>query len=248
MTSEAANWYSLSVLLPNQTPTDTGCSGLAVRAQAKTDFTSVSDFSSCPLLPGSLYRSQKRTRLSLPNVATTSLTYFSSRSQVLESLTTLTLGLCTQPELCTPGTGAGCLPTLGLSFQQSSKITSSGRILCLAAMSRNWSTRFLKPSGSACQARSCRNTRNVFMPRSAAQPSSRSMVFGSNVSACHISSWLIAVLGMKLQPTSHGCFLYHALACSALHRAGSWAYSAGGNSRATATRGVENRMRICGSD
>jgi len=30
-----------------------------------------------------------------------------------------------------------------------------------------------------------------------------SMVRGSNVTACHISSWLIAVLGMKLLPTSH---------------------------------------------
>jgi len=41
-------------------------------------------------------------------------------------------------------------------------------------------------------------------PSDWAQPSSRSMVSGSKVSACHISSSLMAVLGMKLQPTSQG--------------------------------------------
>ena len=44
--------------------------------------------------------------------------------------------------------------------------------------------------------RSWRNTRMVFIPRDSAQPSSRSMRLGSKVSACHISSWLIAVAGM----------------------------------------------------
>ncbi len=32
---------------------------------------------------------------------------------------------------------------------------------------------------------------------SSAQPSSRSIVTGSKVSACHISNWLIAVLGIN---------------------------------------------------
>src|SRR3954468_2278912 len=49
-------------------------------------------------------------------------------------------------------------------------------------------------------------------PRPSAQPSSRSIVGRSNVLACHISSWLIAVLGAKLQPTSQGCSLAHAWA------------------------------------
>src|SRR5712672_1516809 len=40
------------------------------------------------------------------------------------------------------------------------------------------------------------------------------MVGRSNVSACHISSWLMAVLGMKLAPTSQGCLAYQALAFS----------------------------------
>ena len=38
----------------------------------------------------------------------------------------------------------------------------------------------------------------LFMPMPSAHPSSRSIVLASNVSACHISSWLMAVLGRKL--------------------------------------------------
>ena len=44
------------------------------------------------------------------------------------------------------------------------------------------------------------------------------MVGMSNVSACHISSWLTAVLGMKLHPTNHGCPRAHAAARSGVHR------------------------------
>ena len=51
-----------------------------------------------------------------------------------------------------------------------------------------------------------------------AQPSSRSIVSGSNVSACHISNWLIAVLGEKLHPTSHGCRVCQSFACSGVQR------------------------------
>src|SRR3954470_9505204 len=42
------------------------------------------------------------------------------------------------------------------------------------------------------------------MPSPAAQPSSRLRVRGSKVCSCHISSWLIALLGMKLHPAIHG--------------------------------------------
>src|SRR6266436_3637203 len=57
----------------------------------------------------------------------------------------------------------------------------------------------------------------VFIPRRWAQPNSRSMVAASNVSACHISSSLIAVLGRKLLPTSQGCDEYQRDALSAGH-------------------------------
>jgi hypothetical protein len=57
------------------------------------------------------------------------------------------------------------------------------------------------------------------MPMLSANPSSRSMVAGSNVSACHISSWLMAVLGMKLHPTGQGCPRYQSLALAADQRA-----------------------------
>ena len=40
------------------------------------------------------------------------------------------------------------------------------------------------------------------------------------MSACHISSWLIAVLGMKLQPTSHPRFWYHSLARASVKQRG----------------------------
>jgi hypothetical protein len=48
----------------------------------------------------------------------------------------------------------------------------------------------------------------VFMPSPAAQPSSRSMRSVSEVSACHISSWLMALAGMKLAPRMRGCAAY----------------------------------------
>src|SRR5690242_5454871 len=86
---------------------------------------------------------------------------------------------------------------------------------CLSAMERNWAMRFLNPCGSCFQATLCRNTRIVLNPMLSAQPNSRSMVVGSNVSACHISSWLIAVLGTKLAPVIHLCWLYHCVAFSA---------------------------------
>src|SRR5664279_3246041 len=71
---------------------------------------------------------------------------------------------------------------------------------------------------------SCRNTRTEVNPSDCAQPSSRSIVFGSQVSACQNSSWLMAVLGVKLQPTSQGCLAYQALAWSGVQ----WARGAPG--------------------
>src|SRR6187402_1149883 len=43
------------------------------------------------------------------------------------------------------------------------------------------------------------------------------MVTVSNVSACHISSWLMAVLGMKSLPRSQPQAVYHSFAFSFVH-------------------------------
>src|SRR5687768_6037968 len=51
-------------------------------------------------------------------------------------------------------------------------------------------------------------------PMDSAQPNSRLMVVVSKVSACHISNWLIAVLGIKLAPRSQPTLAYHCLASS----------------------------------
>src|ERR1035438_10507046 len=78
--------------------------------------------------------------------------------------------------------------------------------------------RFRKPFESCCHSKFCRKTRTLVKPSPSAQPNSRSIVTGSNESACHISSWLIAVLGMKLQPTSQRWFCCQALAFSSDQR------------------------------
>ena len=62
--------------------------------------------------------------------------------------------------------------------------------------------RFSNAFGSCSQTRLCRNTRIVFIPMLSAHPSSRSIVVGSYVSACHISNSLIAVEGKKFAPTT----------------------------------------------
>jgi hypothetical protein len=125
-----------------------------------------------------------------------------------------------QRELCTPGTGGRWGPGSGNGSQQESNSTSIGRIRCRAAIPRKASTRCTKPAASCSQSRSWRNTRIVFMPSSAAQPSSWSITTGAKVSACHISSWLAAVEGTKLAPTSQGCCRYHSSARASGQRCG----------------------------
>ena len=49
--------------------------------------------------------------------------------------------------------------------------------------------------GGCGQSADSGKTRIVFIPIASAQFSSLSIQIGSNVSACHISSWLIAVAG-----------------------------------------------------
>src|SRR5688572_10570496 len=79
-----------------------------------------------------------------------------------------------------------------------------------------------KPCGSCSYARSCRNTRIELNPSPLAQPSSRSIVGRSKVSACHISSWLMAVEGLKFAPASQGFFAYHSFARWADHCCWAW--------------------------
>jgi hypothetical protein len=64
-----------------------------------------------------------------------------------------------------------------------------------AAVSRNVVKRWRKPSGSWRHATYWRKQRMVLNPSPAAQPSSRSAVAGSKLSACHHSVVLAAELG-----------------------------------------------------
>ena len=198
-----------------QMPELSGCSGLISRAQAKTLRTSGREAVRLPELPGSLYRSQNRMRLSLRKADSTSCTYGLSLLKVAESREAGSPGSCIQPELWMPLFGAGCRPAWGSLFQQSSKNTKMVWMWCFSEMARYSFTLFLKPAGSCCHARLCRNTRMVLNPMPSAQPSSRSMVVGSKVAACHISSWLMAVLGAKLAPLIQGCARYQAWALAA---------------------------------
>src|ERR1700728_4706013 len=84
-------------------------------------------------------------------------------------------------------------------------------------MDRKVSILCSNPLASCSQSRLCKKTRIVFMPMPSAHPSSRSMVVGSKVSVCHISSSLMAFDGRKLDPTSQGCWVYHALASLSVH-------------------------------
>ena len=56
--------------------------------------------------------------------------------------------------------------------------------------------RFLKPSGSSFHTRSCRKTRIVFIPRPSAQPKFLVDLSGVEALTCHISSSLIASVGI----------------------------------------------------
>ena len=87
-------------------------------------------------------------------------------------------GLCTQPELCTPGMGGCCGPRCGLGSQQESKSTSMRLDVVLRwAMSEELvKALFEALRGPASQSWSCRKTRMVFMPMDSPRPSSRSLV------------------------------------------------------------------------
>src|SRR5471032_860604 len=106
-------------------PAVIGCEGLASRAQANTARRSGTAASMYPEFEGSLKRSQARTRGSLPNAVSTPFVYDSSPAQVRESKRRRVPGARTQPELRTPGFGAGCGPGFALSFQQESNRTKT---------------------------------------------------------------------------------------------------------------------------
>lgn len=67
------------------------------------------------------------------------------------------------------------------------------------AIWRNVFIGFKKPVESCTYNRSCRYTRAVFIPIESAHPNSRLMAVVSKVAACHISSWLMAVLGKPIR-------------------------------------------------
>ncbi len=129
---------------------------------------------------------------------------------------------------------------------------------CPAARSSTWSTRSRNRSPSTSHSRSCRNSRMEFIPIPAAQPSSRSIVAGSNVAACHSSNWFDAVDGVKLQPTSQPTRSRHSSARTGVHRARSRSAAAGTNPRVAAALPVRSRtnsgidvtgaLRTVGSD
>src|ERR1700744_3619829 len=205
------------------TPLVSGCEGFALRAQTQTFASNCSATSAlfgnsvdlyCPFsLSGSFIKSQITTRRSSPKRPTTALTYGSvSVDQLAGFFRIAAPGAWTQPELCVCGFGARCLPICGFGSHTESSSTNMMRMWCLSATARNLSMRPRKPAGSCFHARLCRNTRIVFMPMFCAQPSSRSIVARSNVSAFHILSLWCAVDGMKLLPTSQGCAAYQSLA------------------------------------
>ena len=93
------------------------------------------------------------------------------------------------------GLRGALLPKWGNGSQTASNSTNITPMWCRSAIARNRSIRVRNPGASCSQSRWWRKTRTLLKPRSSAQPSSQSIIIGSNVSACHISSWLIAVLG-----------------------------------------------------
>jgi len=133
---------------------------------------------------GSFHTSHARMRLIGGECAPRCLSQKTRKRRIPRDLEALADGLCTQPECERRDEGAGCGPQVGCGFQQESKQPSMGLMSCRAAICRKRSTRcrilaILLQSKS----RSCRNTRIVFMPSACAQSSSRSILFGSNVSA-----------------------------------------------------------------
>ena len=152
-------WIFLSPIAPLRQAVS-GCEGRTSKAQSQTLLKRILDSSPIPNWPGSLYRSHnkilssslKSSRISWVNnlsLASSSLWPFAI------SLTISCPGLCFQPELWTPLTGKGCLPSLGKGLWQSSKRTKIGFILWSEQSERISFSRFLKLSLS-CQSKSWR--------------------------------------------------------------------------------------------
>src|SRR5580704_12085181 len=111
-----------------------GCEGCASRAHVNTCGSSAT---TSGLAAGSFHTSQATMRLSFANAPITPCTYSFSRGYCEESLSAGTPGLCTHPELCTPGIGGCCGPSFGSASQQESKSTKIGWMWCLSAIVKN---------------------------------------------------------------------------------------------------------------
>src|SRR4029077_4914707 len=111
-------------------PLVSGCEGCASRTHSNT----CGNNPITSLLPaGSFHTSHATMRLSFANAPTTPSTYAFSLVYCEESCSAGSPGLCTHPELCTPGIGGCCGPSFGVGSQQESNRTNMGRIWCLSA-------------------------------------------------------------------------------------------------------------------
>src|ERR1051326_7317047 len=97
-------------------PAVKGWEGRTLHAQVKISFNKGREVSLYPLLPGSLYKSQRRIRLSFLKLLSMSFTYFSNTPHLVLSLCTVCEGLRIHPLLWMPGLGPGCLPYRGSGF------------------------------------------------------------------------------------------------------------------------------------
>src|SRR5256885_17092809 len=99
-------------------------------------------------------------------------------------------------ELDFPDEGEHCDPVPGRDPKMKLNNPRKGRMKCVSAIDKNQSSLSENPAASCFHSKSCKNTRIVFSPIDSAQLSSRSIRFGSNVSACHISNSFEAVAGV----------------------------------------------------
>ena len=84
----------------------------------------------------------------------------------------------------------------GTGSQHASNRTNITPILCFSAICQELVHPLQKPFAVLLPEQVVQEDAHALKPSASAQPSSRSMVAGSKVSACHISSWLIAVPGV----------------------------------------------------
>ena len=144
-------------------------------------------------------------RESLANAPTTPRTYSLSREYCAGSCKAAAPGLCTQPELCTPGIGGCCGPSLGK------------RVPAGIEQNKN-RTDFMPGRDGQKSIDPLPEAGGVLLPQQIVQKhphgihaqALRPAQFPVNLlrvegGRCHISSSLIALAGIKLLPTGQGC-------------------------------------------